>query len=317
MKTNDLKAVMAELNERSDAWRYVRDGYCLQLLKYRHGSHAHIAKIKQGPFKGLLERPAMKALTAERGDGRIDLQRATVTGAVSHEFRLTYSLWRGRSKWDQVSRAGWQLVVQLNFPREHDEVYRNKVRPKKNGPFVYNGHPVRNDNVITLAWARIDLDPLCSQALIEEVQTDWLREARYIKKACRTYKGRRLERRYMKYRSEKDARLEDILAYIDEVLPPYERVWQEALLAACLWVLVEQLGYRSVYMHSYDTGRVLKNCQPPRSLYSALPRKFCMQRVDYAPGMVMTESRAKRALRTLKNPYWFQHKFDGGQHAHA
>ena len=35
----------------------------------------------------MFERPAMKALTAQRGDGRINLQRATVTGDIKHELQ--------------------------------------------------------------------------------------------------------------------------------------------------------------------------------------------------------------------------------------
>lgn len=41
----------------------------------------------------------------------------------------------------------------------------------------YHGHPVRKDDVETLAWARIDLDFASNQALIEEIQSDWVKNA--------------------------------------------------------------------------------------------------------------------------------------------
>lgn len=317
MRQRELREVLPALNRRCDTFHYSKDSYCLQLLRYRYGQQARISQIKRGPMRSLLEKPAMRALSARQGDGRLDLDGAAVAGADEFEFRLTYSLWRGHHCWDQVSRFGWQLVVQLNFSAAHDQLYRNKVRPKGSGPFAFTSHPVRTRGMQTLAWARIDLDPVCGEALIEEVQNDWLRECRRFAQEAGTCKGRSELRRWMKHDHLPDTTIGGVMDYILNHVAPYESVWQEALLSACLKLLVEELGYRRIYMHSWDTGRVLKHCHPPRSLYSRLPRRFCMQQVRYGPGMLRVERRARRALRHLDDPYWFRHRFEGDHHGYA
>ena len=45
------------------------------------------------------------------------------------------------------------------------------------GPFEWWSHPVRQDGRHTLAWARMDVDLDAGEALIEEIQSDWIREA--------------------------------------------------------------------------------------------------------------------------------------------
>jgi hypothetical protein len=44
---------------------------------------------------------------------------------------------------------------------------------------VQHGHPIAPKPKHTMAWVRIDIAPDLSHALIEEIQTDWLRQARY------------------------------------------------------------------------------------------------------------------------------------------
>lgn len=310
MKHTELREVMRELNKKINTFSYSRDDYCLQLLRYEFGEQASINRIKRSAYKGLLDKPAMKALSASLGGGRMDLKMAAVTGADSNtDFRLSFAKWGGFTGYRQVSRAGWQLVIQLNFPDSHDQVYRQKVKPKNEGPFVYTGHPVCGHGLNTLAWARVDLDPFCEEALIEEVQTDWLREAKAISDRCKTYKSRKWQRRDLKHETAKQTRLEDVLDYIRTDLKPYHSIWQEALMSACFHVLFEQLGYRRVYMHSWKTGQVLKNCQPPRSLYSQLPKRFCMRAVPFGPGMLTSNRQARLALRKASQPFWFRHCF--------
>jgi hypothetical protein len=317
MKQEEIKEVLLRLEQKVDVFSYSKDSYCLQLLRYGHGEVARIADIKKGPFRGLLEKPSIKGLSARQGDGRMDLAKAAVTGARDLDFRLSYGLWKGVSRWCQVSRLGWQLVLQLNFPKAHDVAYLEKVKPKTAIPFAHRDHPVRTKGLNTLAWVRIDLDPICGEALIEEVQNDWLREADWYLKDTRNYKERRGIRRRIKRTHAEGATLQGLLDYIRTDLPLFRDVWQEALFSACLWLLVEKLGYRRIYMHSWDTGRVLKRCFPPRSLYSRLPKQFCMRRVRFGPGMVLTEPNARHALRTLDDPYWFRHQFQEAGHEYA
>ncbi|MEM1412043.1 MAG: hypothetical protein AAGH19_06755 [Pseudomonadota bacterium] len=317
MNTRELREVLPALERRVDLYPYRKDNYCLQLLRYGHGPSAAIAELRNGAFGRLMDKPAMRRLAGRCGNGRMDLAQQAMDDGTEYVFRLSYGLYRGEGPWCQVSRPGYQLVVQLNFPQAHDVAYREKVKPRHHGPFAFDGHPVNRSGLNTLAWARIDLDPFCGEALVEEVQTDWLREAGDLRKTARTCKGRKglrweQARQWLDFGTDLDA----VIDYITSDLAPFHGLWQEALLSACLWLLIERLGYRRVYMHSWETGKVLKRCSPPRSLYSQLPRKFAMRPVAYGPGLVLAQRQARRALRTLAKPFWYALSFRaaGGVH---
>ena len=82
----------------------------------------------------------------------------------------------------------------------------------------------------------------------------------------------------------------------------HERRWAEVTLSAALWVLVEMLRVRTVYMHTPESGEILKNIfgtWPPRSLYSDLPRRFCFTRTSQRPRMVS----GNRMERKTKRPW--------------
>lgn len=75
-----------------------------------------------------------------------------------------------------------------------------------------------------------------------------------------------------------------------EVLRPYSKVWDEAILTAALCFIRRELGIREVFYHSYDTGNRLKGIEryyeygkPPRYLYTDLPKKFCFVKTSEAP----------------------------------
>ena len=47
---------------------------------------------------------------------------------------------------------------------------------ERDDPFYYSGHPGRAGQNATLAWARIDFDLGSGDALIEEIQSDRIRD---------------------------------------------------------------------------------------------------------------------------------------------
>jgi hypothetical protein len=106
--------------------------------------------------------------------------------------------------------------------------------------------------------------------LIEEIQSDWIKGAN--NNAHDWLYG---DSNMQEYR---------------EVLRPYTRVWDEAILTAALCFIRRELGIREVFYHSYDTGNRLKGIEryyeygkPPRYLYTELPKKFCFVKTSEAP----------------------------------
>lgn len=91
-------------------------------------------------------------------------------------------------------------------------------------------------------------------------------------------------------------------AYYNDVVAPHAKLWDEAMLSAAIWFLVNELGLRQIYLHDHETGCKLKNVtfsQPPRSLYTKLPQRFCFQKSKQGPDFLFEKS--DRRLRKLMN----------------
>ena len=225
-----------------------------------------------------------------------------------HVYRLTLGHWGGdgrywRQRWRQTSRPGANLVVQLNFSNQHNQAYERLLRPADVHPFQGYGHPVA-EGERTLAWCRLDLDLRTSEALIEEVQNDWLRFAleheRWVREAHALPEdaGRPA---FRWRRRAPQGTVADFLRYVDDVLRPHVKLWDEAVLTAAL-MLLGTLGIRRVYYHTFASGNRLKGLakawgQPPRSLYTALPRRFCFTETAEVPRFLLAHRRVRKALR--------------------
>jgi hypothetical protein len=179
-----------------------------------------------------------------------------------------------------MTRRGENLVVQLNFPDWHDAEYRRLLDPDAVHPFASFSHPVSKQRN-TLAWARVDLDLQHRHALVEEIQTDWVREALDVYGDAKSSTEATVE--YCGLSMNRNAMIE----YAETVLRPHARLWAEATLCATLWLLFERLGIRRVWFHTFEGSRLKgDDCDPPRSIYTDLPRKFCFQHTREAPGFL-------------------------------
>jgi hypothetical protein len=79
------------------------------------------------------------------------------------------------------------------------------------------------------------------------------------------------------------------------------RQWAEAMLAATIWFLREELGIKTIFYHTFDSGCRLKGIEdtlPPRSLYTVLPKKFCFEETDRLPGFLALEN--NKRMRRIK-----------------
>ena len=86
---------------------------------------------------------------------------------------------------------------------------------------------------------------------------------------------------------------------------PYCKIWDEALLYSGIWFAKEELGIDQIYYHTYDSGCLLKKCQPPRSIYTKLPKRFGFKQTDVAPEFIRNCQYLKKVLRK-KDLYWWK-----------
>lgn len=263
---------------------YHKDRYAFLLLEYAAQDGTSVAALKRGPYARLLHKPLVRELLGRHGSSHLhadDVRAFDVPGAT--RFRVGFSQWprkpRKRSEdwtWQQTTRPGCNLVLQLNFPLKHNHRVR-RIAGRRVRQLEPGGHPARLDREITMAWARIDFDLDHSEALIEEIQTDWIREVVDASRCGYDPHGARAWKRY-----------------IDELLAPHIRQWDEAMLTASITYLARHLGIRDIYFHTFDGGARMKHMRsptwrPPRSLYTCLPRKFCFKETPYAPHFIRQE----------------------------
>ncbi|MDD9940857.1 MAG: hypothetical protein OXU20_07340 [Myxococcales bacterium] len=292
---------------------YFEDQYALNLLRHLVADGTPLRHVRKSRYGKLINRPAVKTHVAARCDGELSHDAILGIWPSDYEtFWLTADEWsrdyysRGYS---QISRPGSNLVLQLNFSSRHDRQYRRLLRPvNEEHPFVFRGHPVAR-TAITLAWTRIDIEFATGEALIEEIQCDWLRFARKVASYWWQPRAVPQERRMLFGRVDGKVSPARLQRYLDMVLRRYERIWAEAMLWATIWVLHERMGIRTIYMHTPDTGRAFKapvQAQPPRSLYTRLPRKFCFEVVRDPPGLLRdsTERFVARLVRQRAELPW-------------
>lgn len=320
MDTAAVEEVLACLPAGRTLFPYYKDRYALMLLANAAGNGIGVAELKRRRIGALLGRPAVREVLARCGDGRLRADDLHGHWPAGHEqFLLTASRWgcgphdrEARLAWWQTSRPGWNLVLQLNFSTAYEQALAACLDGSRD-PLGVNFplHPVRirgRDRFYrqTLAWARIDLEFDDDVALIEEVQSDWIR---WVGDALERWLASREGGDPTSRRGEAAVR-----TFLEERLPHYRALWQEAMLAATIAFIRDELGIRTVYFHTPQSNRVVKGLsgsgEAPRSIYTALPRRFCFERTAEGPVFIerAREQRYRRAARRRA-------RAPGGDHA--
>jgi len=307
-----VNEVMECLPKERTVFRYFKGRYALILLKYIIGESAMISQLKSSSFKGLLNKPEVKRALAFAGQGVVTPELLNcVWSDITYDFILTLGVWSGHChRCDQTSRPGYNLVLQLNFSRQHDGIYNKMVKPEYEALLNIWGHPFLNPedrpyHRETLAWSRIDLDFDNNEALIEEIQNDWLREAEYLLRDARYYRNNKTK---LVDWWGSHGRPDDVIEYCEQVLSPYKQLWDEAMLAATIEFVHSELGISNIYYHSENTGYLVKGIKyskPPRSVYSQLPRKFCFTKTNEAPGFLNQDKHFRRVYKRISHPKWY------------
>lgn len=301
--------IVACLQGERTVYSYYRDRYGIGLLRHhcrqQPGRRAPVAALRRSAYAGLLEKPRLKPLLAHCG-GSLDEAwlNAADYDAAQTPFILNLALWgnerRGDWRWQQTSRPGVNLVLQLNFSGEHERLYR--PLGEVNDVFNSYGHPVARQRH-TLAWARLDIDWASGSALIEEIQNDWLRKAARLEDWLEAQRRAGCSDHHTVCYRRQPLPLGPALAYCRHLRERYQPIWAEAMLWAAIAFLREEIGIDRIYYHSEASGRLLKRIDrtaPPRSLYTELPRRFCFQPTGDWPDFLLAD-KANAGLRR-QNP---------------
>jgi len=299
MDIQELKEIIDCMPKGRTFFPYYQNRYAPMLLAWIIGEYGKVSDIKQSRYAGLLDKPPVKNLLATSGKGTLSADALSLAWAEPHDqFLLTLGQWGGDSpRWQQTSRAGYNLVLQLNVHEGYRKAFTKYLPEDYQYLLEYSFHPVLNKGERelfrqTLGWVRMDIDFATGEALIEEIQSDWIRDLQMLKKECAT-----------------DAKSKAMYHYSGFVIERFGKIWDEALLCAALWFLIEEMGLTTIWYHTFETGNQLKRIkyrQPPRSLYSKLPRKFCFTETSDQPLFLSRDKSYRRFARAYKEPRWFQ-----------
>jgi hypothetical protein len=306
MEQNQIEEIMECLPRGRTKFYYFKDRYALMLLSYFIGKGLTVHQIKNSRYKRLIDKPIVQKIIQNNGCKILTTKElGSFWPDFYHCYLLTLNKWGGQRSWsrfhNQTSRPGWNLVLQLNFSSQHNNSYNHLIKPGDLHPFQSHGHPIAKDGHHTLAWARIDMDLDNNEALIEEIQTDWIRLAIKSEKLFSANENcidprRRYQPRYIKGLG---CDLKSLSMYLENELKSHIRVWEEAMLSSAIWFLRDEIGINNIFYHTFDFGCRLKRIsgsKPPRSLYTKLPERFCFQKTNQGPTFLMQKNN-----RTMTN----------------
>jgi hypothetical protein len=316
MTAKEVAEIRACLPKGRTTFPYFKDRYAVQLLAYALGEGRPVHELRQTPLAGLLQKPALRPALARAGGGLLTQQHLFADWPTEGEmFRLSLGRWgrrpNKRNPYYQTSRPGHNLVLRLNFCNRFAAKHKALFRFAEYHPCRWYGHPVAKGRFDTLAWARMDIDLGTGEVLIEEIQNDWLRDARRETRRMNYCKTEEAKKRYVACYYGDRVHWRHLLAYFESILATYQQIWAEAMLAATLWFIREELGICTIYYHTWDSGNRLKGFDrwetlPPRSLYSALPKRFCFAETDKPPSFLQRDwGRRIKRLNAEKPLQWY------------
>ena len=298
MNRQEIIEILACMPRGRTPFYYFKDRYALMLMGLAFDKPVSKAQVREAGYGRLLDKQIVKEAIGKYGKGKVSAEICDAHWPLDPQcYMLKLGAWGMCHRWSaQTSRRGYNIVLQLNFTMQHTKQYHDVLDPDEDYYFECYGHPVTKDKRRTLAWSRIDVDLDSDEALIEEIQNDWLRIAMRARKRAERFSNSILLR-------GKRVSSAKVIEYVDEVLAPHFKIWDEAMLAATIWFLREEIGISRIFYHTHEYGSKLKRIdwsQPPRSLYTALPRRFCFEQTDECPELLMKGVKTGKNKRLLK-----------------
>ncbi len=290
---------------------YFKDKYVLDLIRHSYSEKVSIAELKQSKFNRYLNKPIVKRWLSTCGSGEIDLEKQDHVWVENTRFmRLSIGEWGEDQRWKkgnyhQVSRPELNLVLQVNFDSSHDLKFYQNIGKENRFLFGNSYHP-ENEKLNTLGWLRLDIDLDNGEALIEEVQSDWVKDVSEYEVKLNT---KPFDPNCSCLACEKPHAVRHYVEFFNQ----YKRIWDELILSAGLWFLVNQLGVTNVWYHSFGSSKHYKMMPhyslPPKSIYSKLPKKFGFNKVEEVPGLFKKCNALKKLVRKGAGMHLFQLKF--------
>ncbi|NRA68769.1 MAG: hypothetical protein HRU19_30075 [Pseudobacteriovorax sp.] len=287
MKRKELEDIVTCLGQEDRQYYYYHDRFAWDLVK-QYCRKRGPQTLKQSRFAKLLRRPIFANLNFNR---MRELGSYPWNDSDYWPLTTSFDVWGHRQIMDQTSARQSNLVLQVNFVKGHQKAWE-RIFSGEAPSLNYGCHPVRKSVRQSLSWARIDFNWKTGEALIEEIQSDWVKKVRIMNQNCQI----------PSYYDTKDIKLKNFNEYYESYKALFDR-WEEITLSAAIEFIVEELAINKIYYHSFETGNTLKSINgrlPPKSLYTKVPKKFCFEERESVPEFLLSSKCTKNNLRILK-----------------
>jgi len=257
LEVNELEEIFSDLIK----YYYYQDKYLVDLVIEKGGSEEH---LKIGQLKGSFAEKLMQKEWFKKeflsNNGGVGIK---ITDLKSYwpehtlEFGISVTNWGENPKkhqkdtWFQTSRSGYNLVLQVNLNQEHFKLYNSWLKPRWHGEGIFNCtcHPV-SEKQITLGWIRLDVEFETDEILIEEIQTDWLREINSLAKKLKSDNDNK--HKEILQNECVDGQLVDFWKYY-YYMQPVSKIWEELFMSIALWFAKKELQIQNVWMHTFES----------------------------------------------------------------
>lgn len=136
-----------------------------------------------------------------------------------------------------------------------------------------SGHPFAENQ---LGWARLELNPEDHYILVDEIQCDHQNAIDRINQE--EHQGKK----YSEYIKEKynltDEQWIEMVNKFKQVISVFPDVIMNAISE-----FARSSNYRTIYYHTYESGMKLKGNNPPKSLYTQVPKRHWFKATDNQP----------------------------------
>lgn len=230
MKEQILEEIIACLPQQRSLFHYYKDQYAVYLLQHlcQRSLSRDLKAIRQSPWGKLLNEPILANVLKHSGNGNLNTAQLDYLWPTNPEhYVLTLGSWghpRGYGC-NQTSRPGTNLVLQLNLKSQYDTEFRSMVGCKAND-FSGGCHPFSAKRDATLAWARLDMDFSTGELLIEEIQSDLIRD---LEKIYRVAQERPTDSHGRFYLYGISFEKTKVLQYCTQLLATQKKLWSEAI----------------------------------------------------------------------------------------
>jgi hypothetical protein len=126
-------------------------------------------------------------------------------------------------------------------------------------------HPYIHDQI---GWIRLELDPGGEYILVDEIQSDHSNAGYKLKHDHNDYEIRKLRAGLKeKYKLDEEG-LNKMLTEYSAILKDFPNIAIQAVSK-----FAKKNGFKKIFWHTYESGKKLKDNEPPKSLYDKTPKE--------------------------------------------